>query len=55
MQKDKLKNLLHLHFVVIIFGFTAILGALISIEALPLVWFRMTIASLFVFLLLLFF
>lgn len=49
MQNDKLKNLLHLHFIVIIFGFTAILGALISIDALPLVWYRMIVASLVVF------
>ena len=54
MQKDSLNNSLHLHFIVIIFGFTAILGALISIEALPLVWYRMSIASLLVFLLMFF-
>lgn len=48
MPNDRLKNLLHLHFIVIIFGFTAILGALISIEALPLVWYRMVVASLVV-------
>lgn len=41
---DKLKNYLHLHFIVFIWGFTAVLGKLISIDALPLVWFRMTIA-----------
>lgn len=41
---DKLKNYLHLHFIVFIWGFTAVLGKLISIDALPLVWFRMGIA-----------
>ncbi len=46
MQSDKLKNYLHLHFLVLIAGFTAILGELISIEAIPLVWYRMTIAGL---------
>ncbi len=44
MQNDNLKNYLHLHFIVFIWGFTAILGALISLDALPLVWFRMLFA-----------
>lgn len=50
MQESKLKNYLHLHFIIFIWGFTAILGALISIEAIPLVWFRMMLASFFLFL-----
>lgn len=41
---QKIKNYLHLHFLVIIAGFTAILGELISIEAIPLVWYRMSMA-----------
>ncbi|EDM43913.1 predicted permease [unidentified eubacterium SCB49] len=45
MQNDKLLNYLHLHFIIFIWGFTAVLGALITIEAIPLVWFRMLIAS----------
>lgn len=45
MLSDKLKNYLHLHLLVFIAGFTAILGELISIESIPLVWFRMLIAS----------
>ena len=44
MLNDNLKNYLHLHFIVFIWGFTAILGALISLDALPLVWFRMLFA-----------
>lgn len=44
MQNVKLKNYLHLHLLVFIAGFTAILGELISITAIPLVWFRMLIA-----------
>ncbi len=48
MQESKLKNYLHLHFIVFIWGFTAILGALISIESIPLVWFRMFIAVFFI-------
>jgi drug/metabolite transporter (DMT)-like permease len=50
MQNDKLKNYLHLHFLVLIAGFTAILGELISIDAIPLVWFRMSIAGVLMFL-----
>lgn len=46
MQKDKFLSTLHFHFIVIIFGFTAVLGALISISAIPLVWYRMTLATL---------
>ena len=49
MPTNKLKNQLHLHFIVFIWGFTAILGALISIEAIPLVWFRVFMASLTLF------
>jgi|SRR6056297_422070 len=49
MQKDRLHNLVHLHFIVFIYGFTAILGKLISIDSLPLVWFRMGLAAIFIF------
>lgn len=45
MQRDKLFSTLHFHFIVVIFGFTAILGALISVSAIPLVWYRMTLAA----------
>jgi drug/metabolite transporter (DMT)-like permease len=45
MPNDKLKNYLHLHLIVFIWGFTAVLGKLISIDAMPLVWYRMLIAS----------
>ena len=50
MPNAKLKNYFHLHFLVIIAGFTAILGELISIESIPLVWFRMLIAGILMFL-----
>lgn len=50
MLNDKLKNHLHLHFLVFIAGFTAILGKLITIEAVSLVWYRMLIASILMFL-----
>jgi drug/metabolite transporter (DMT)-like permease len=45
MPNAKLQNYLHLHLLVFIAGFTAIFGELISINAIPLVWFRMTIAG----------
>ncbi|MGZ0016441.1 DMT family transporter [Yeosuana sp. AK3] len=48
MQNDRLKNYLHLHFLVFIAGFTAILGELITISAIPLVWFRMLMASILI-------
>ena len=48
MQENKLKNYLLLHFIVFIWGFTAILGALITIDAIPLVFFRMGLAVVFI-------
>src|ERR1700712_5160542 len=44
------KNLIILHFTVFIWGFTGILGALISISAVSLVWYRVLIASVSLFL-----
>ncbi|GEM56412.1 EamA family transporter [Flavobacterium branchiophilum] len=44
MQNDNLKNYLHLHFIVFIWGFTAILGQLISLQAIDLVWYRVLFA-----------
>ena len=49
MQNDKLKNYLHLHWLVFIAGFTAIIGKLISVEAISLVWYRMIIAAFLMF------
>lgn len=48
MQNDNTRSYLQLHFIVFIWGFTAVLGALISLDALPLVWWRMALATLFV-------
>ena len=48
MLNAKLKNYLLLHLIVFIWGFTAVLGALISLDAIPLVWFRMLLAALFI-------
>lgn len=50
MQNAKLKNYLHLHLLVFIAGFTAILGELITIGAIALVWYRMLIAGILMFL-----
>ena len=44
------KNLLILHLTVFIWGFTGILGALISISAVQMVWYRVLIASITLFL-----
>jgi drug/metabolite transporter (DMT)-like permease len=44
MQNVNLKSYLHLHFIVFIWGFTAVIGALISLDAMPLVWYRMVLA-----------
>lgn len=48
MQKDRLRSLLHLHFLIFLWGFTSILGALIDMDSLPMVWYRMTIASILI-------
>jgi drug/metabolite transporter (DMT)-like permease len=50
MLNDKFKNYIHLHFLVFIAGFTAILGELISIGSTALVWYRMLIAGVLMFL-----
>lgn len=54
MQKNNLKSYLNLHLIVFIWGFTAILGALISIHADALVWYRMLFAAVFLFLFIVF-
>lgn len=41
---DKVKNYIYLHFIVFIWGFTAVLGKLITLDSVPLVWYRMLIA-----------
>lgn len=48
MPNDKLRSYLHFHVIVFIWGFTAVLGALISLDAVPLVWYRMLMASFFI-------
>ena len=46
MQDVRTKNIIHFHFIVFIFGFSSVLGALCSLEALPLVIYRMSLAFL---------
>lgn len=45
MLNDRGKSLLHLHFLIFLWGFTSILGALINLDSLPLVWYRISIAA----------
>ncbi|MEO1031562.1 MAG: DMT family transporter [Bacteroidota bacterium] len=45
MPNARLKDYLHLHFLVFIAGFTAILGKKITIGASEIVWYRMAIAA----------
>ena len=45
MKKSKFNNLFLLHLIVFIFGFTGILGRLITTDSQILVWWRMVIAS----------
>jgi hypothetical protein len=54
MPNDNIKSYLHLHLIVFIWGFTAVLGKLISLQALDLVWYRMLFALVFIFLYILF-
>ena len=44
MPNDNLKSYLHLHFIVFVWGFTAVIGKLITLDAMPLVWYRMLLA-----------
>lgn len=44
MPSGNLKHFVHLHLIVFIWGFTAVIGKLISLDALPLVWYRMALA-----------
>lgn len=52
LKKELLFAYLTLHFIVLIYGFTAILGKLIALPALELVWYRMLFAiiTLYIFL-----
>jgi drug/metabolite transporter (DMT)-like permease len=49
LKPNESRNLLILHLTVFIWGFTGILGALISINAVQMVWYRVMIASIALF------
>jgi drug/metabolite transporter (DMT)-like permease len=44
LQNNNIQSYLKLHFIIFIWGFTAVLGALISLKAIPLVWYRLVLA-----------
>lgn len=43
-KQTHIKSYLELHFIILIWGFTAVLGKLISLEAIHLVWYRLALA-----------
>ena len=45
MQNARTKSLIHLHFIIFIWGFTSILGALIDLDSSAIVWFRMIVGA----------
>lgn len=47
MPNDNLKSYLNLHLIVFIWGFTAVLGDLITVRDASLVWYRMLLAGMF--------
>ena len=49
MRKDSYKSLIHLHFLIFLWGFTSIFGALIELNPLFIVWFRLSIAVILIF------
>jgi drug/metabolite transporter (DMT)-like permease len=53
-ENNYLKSYLNLHFIVFIWGFTAVLGALITVREASLVWYRMGLAGVFLVLYLLY-
>jgi len=48
-KNNDIKSYLHLHLIVFIWGFTAVLGELISVREASLVWYRMGLAGIFLF------
>ena len=55
MQKDNYKSLIHLHFLIFLWGFTSIFGALINLNPLLIVWLRLLIAAILIFIFLFFY
>jgi drug/metabolite transporter (DMT)-like permease len=54
MDRDLTYNHLKLHLIVFVLGFTAILGKLITVPAFQLVWYRMMIAAVTLFMIIIF-
>ena len=54
MQKNNFKSLIHLHFLIFLWGFTSIFGALIDLNPIFIVWLRLAIASILIFIYLFF-
>jgi len=55
MRKNNFKSLIHLHFLIFLWGFTSIFGALIDLNPIFIVWLRLAIASILIFIYLFFF
>ncbi len=49
MQRGNYKNLIHLHFLIFLWGFTSILAALIDLHPILIVWLRLLIAAILIF------
>ena len=49
MRKDSYKSLIHLHFLIFLWGFTSIFGVLITFDPILIVWFRLLIAAILIF------
>lgn len=43
-KSDRQRSLFNLHIAILFFGFTAVLGGLITLDAVPLVWWRLVLA-----------
>src|SRR5690625_554129 len=43
-KSDQQRSLWNLHIAIVLFGFTAVLGGLITLDAIPLVWWRLILA-----------
>jgi len=48
MRKNNFKSLIHLHFLIFLWGFTSIFGALIDLNPIFIVWLRLAIASILI-------
>jgi len=55
MRKNSYKNLIHLHFLIFLWGFTSIFGALINLDPILIVWLRLFIAAILILIFIFFF